>query len=103
MSKPLTVIAEVRAARGRGDALAAFLSEQVTAVLAAEPGCLAYSAHRSTTDPEMFVFYEVYADDAAFEIHRQSKHLAAFRERREKAGLTDGPAKVMTYREVPAR
>jgi quinol monooxygenase YgiN len=100
MPKPLVVIAEVRAARGKGDALAAFLPEQVAAVLEAEPGCLEYQALRSVADPELFVFYEVYADEAAFEFHRTSKHLATFRERRDKLGLTAGPAKVASYYEV---
>jgi len=39
-------------------------------------------------------------DDAAFDAHRKAPHLAAFRERREKEGLTDGPAEVEIYRSV---
>ncbi len=102
MTKALTVIAEIRAAPGKGDALAAFLAEQVAAVRKSEPGCLAYRLHRSTTDPELFAFYETYVDDAAFEVHRQSPVLAQFRQRRDALGLVAGPAKVSTYREVPA-
>ncbi len=102
MTKALTVIAEIRAAPGKGDALASFLAEQVTAVVTSEPGCLAYRAHRSTTDPDLFVFYEAYVDDAAFEVHRQSPVMAQFRQQRDAMGLVAGPAKVSTYREVPA-
>lgn len=102
MTHALTVIAEIRAAPGKGDALAAFLAGQVAAVVKTEPGCLAYRAHRSTTDPELFVFYEAYVDDAAFEAHRQSPVMAQYRQRRDALGLVAGPAKVATYREVPA-
>ena len=89
MANVLTVVAKIRAAKGKGDTLAALLKEQVAAVRKAEPGCLVYRPHRSTKDPDVFVFYEQYKDDAAFDAHRKSPHLAAYRERREKEGLTD--------------
>src|SRR5262245_46164312 len=77
MANVLTVVAKVRAAKGKGDALAALLVEQVKAVRAAEPGCLVYRPHRSTKDPDVFIFYEQYKDDAAFDAHRKAPHLAA--------------------------
>ena len=98
MADVLTVVARLRAANGKGDALAALLSEQAAAVRKAEPGCLVYRAHRSTTDPELFLFYEMYADDAAFDFHRKAQHLAAYRQRREKEGLTVGAAEVEVFR-----
>jgi len=94
----VTVVARIRAAEGKGDALAELLTEQVAAVRKAEPGCLAYRLHRSTKDPELFCFYETYADDAAFAAHRSAPHLAAFRERRERESLIAGPAEVEVYR-----
>ncbi len=100
MANVLTVVATIRAAKGKGDALAALLTEQVGVVLKAEPGCLVYRVHRSTKKPELFLFYETYADDAAFDFHRMAPHLAAYRERREKEGLTDGPAEVEVYRSL---
>ena len=93
-----TIVAKLRAAPGKGDALAALLVEQCGVVRATEPGCLAYRLHRATDDPDLFVFYEAYVDDAAFDAHRRSPHLAAFRKRREDAGLTAGPADVVVYR-----
>lgn len=97
-SNVLTVIAKLRAARGKGDALAALLSEQAVTVRGAEPGCLVYRVHRSTTDPDIFMFYETYVDDAAFDAHRGAPHLAAYRKRRESEGLSEGPAVVEVYR-----
>ena len=100
MADVLTVVAKLRAAKGKGDALAALLREQVAAVRAAEPGCLVYRAHRSPRDPEAFYFYEQYRDEAAFDTHRKAPHLAAYRERREREGLTEGGAEVEIYRSI---
>jgi quinol monooxygenase YgiN len=100
MSNVLTVVARIRAAKNKGDALAALLSEQAAVVLKAEPGCVVYRVHRSTRDPELFLFYETYADDAAFEVHRAAPHLATFRQRREQEGLTDGAAEVEVFRSI---
>ena len=100
MANVLTVIAKIRAAKGKGDALAALLQEQVAAVRAAEPGCLVYRPHRSTKDPDQFIFYEQYEDDAAFDAHRKAPPLATYRERREKEGLTEGAPEVELYRSV---
>ena len=100
MADVLTVVAKVRAAKGKGDALAALLKEQVTAVRAAEPGCLVYRPHRSTKDPDLFIFYEQYKDEAAFDAHRKAPHLAAYREQREREGLVVGPPEVEIYRSL---
>ena len=100
MSNVLTVVARLRAAPGKGDALAALLAEQVATVRSTEPGCVAYTAHRSTSDPELFLFYELYEDDAAFDLHRRSPHLAAYRERREAERLIAGSAEVETFRQI---
>ena len=100
MADVLTVVARVRAAANKGDALAAFLTEQAAAVKAAEPGCLAYRVHRSTKDPDAFLFYETYVDDAAFDAHRASPHLADYRKRREEQGLLEGSVDVKVYRAI---
>lgn len=98
MSGLVTVVARIRATRGKGDALATLLAEQAAAVRKAEPGCLVYRPHRSTADPDLFLFYEMYESDAAFELHKEAPHLAAYRERREREGLVEGAADVQIYR-----
>src|SRR5712692_11696886 len=100
MADVFTIIAKIRAAKGKGDALAALLNEQVAKRKETEPGCLVYRPHRSTKDPDVFVFYEQYKDDAAFDAHRKAPHLAAYRERREKEGLTEGATEVEIYRSI---
>ena len=63
-------------------------------------GCLAYRVHRSVDDPLLFLFYEMFKDEAAFDVHRKSPQLAAFRQRREREGLTDGAAEVQMFRSM---
>ena len=100
MANVLTVVAKIRAAKGKGDALAALLAEQAGVVRKAEAGCLVYRPHRSTKDADVFLFYEQYRDEAAFDLHRKAPHLASYRERREKEGLTEGAVEVEFYRSL---
>lgn len=93
-SNEVTVVARLRAAPGKADALAAMLAEQVGVVRRAEPGCLAYRLHRSIADPDLFVFYETYVDAAAFELHRNAPYVMAYRERRQREGLAAGPVEI---------
>jgi quinol monooxygenase YgiN len=46
----------------------------------------------------VFLFYEQYRDQAAFEAHGKAPHLAQYRERRQKEGLTEGAVEVEIYR-----
>src|SRR4026209_3057682 len=91
---------KVGGAKGKGDARAVMLAERAGVVRRAKPGCLVYRPHRSTKDPDLFIFYEQYKDDAAFDAHRKAPHLASYRERREKEGLTEGAADVEIYRSL---
>jgi quinol monooxygenase YgiN len=96
----VTVVATLRAAPGKADGLAELLVEQAGVIRKTEPGCIVYRVHRSTSDPDAFLFYEIYADDAAFAAHRASPHLAQYRKRREDEGLLDGPVDVQVYRNI---
>ena len=46
-----------------------------------ERGCLQFDVTQQTDDPTKFVFYEVYADAAAFESHSQQPHFKTFFEK----------------------
>ena len=43
-----------------------------------EPGCLRFDVIQDDKDPNRIYFYEVYRDDAAFELHRKQPHLAVW-------------------------
>jgi quinol monooxygenase YgiN len=73
----VTIVARYRAKPGAGDGVAEALARHVAATRA-EPGCVQFDACRSKDDPDEFVLYEKYVDDAAFESHRESPHFMEF-------------------------
>ena len=44
-----------------------------------EPGCVRFDVLQDTTDPLQYYFYEVYVDEAGFQAHTQTPHLARWR------------------------
>jgi autoinducer 2-degrading protein len=44
-----------------------------------EPGCLRFNVLQQADDPNAFVFYEVYKDEAAQKAHRETPHFAVWR------------------------
>jgi len=48
-----------------------------------EPGTLVYACHRVEGQPRQRVFYELYRDRAAFEVHEQQEHVQRFLAARE--------------------
>ncbi|TDD28339.1 antibiotic biosynthesis monooxygenase [Kribbella turkmenica] len=45
-----------------------------------EPGCLYFDVGQDTADDHHFTLYELYADEAAVEAHRQAPHFKVWRE-----------------------
>lgn len=39
-----------------------------------DPGAILYSLHRAPEDPDMFLFYEKYESEEAFEYHLSTEH-----------------------------
>jgi quinol monooxygenase YgiN len=59
---------------GRGDEVEAELRRMAPLVKASEPGCVIYHANRSADNPDIFLLYEHYADQAALDAHRNTPH-----------------------------
>lgn len=76
-------------AAARFDGLAATVVERIRA---AEPGTLVYATHTVAGEPLARVFYEVYADDAAFDAHEEAPHVREFHA--AKADCLAGPPRV---------
>jgi len=77
------------------DAVAAEAFDRLVAetgerIRASEPGTLAYVVHTVEGHPLSRLFYEVYADRAAFEAHEATEHVRRF--------LTEREAYVATFR-----
>jgi quinol monooxygenase YgiN len=68
------------------DAAAAFdalVAETAVGIEALEPGTLVYVSHQPEGEPLVRLFYELYADRAAFEVHEAQPHTRRFLELRE--------------------
>jgi (4S)-4-hydroxy-5-phosphonooxypentane-2,3-dione isomerase len=69
-----TMLARYRVKPGHGDEVEAALQKMAVAVARDEPGCLLYRAARSVDEPDIFVLYEEYVDEATLLAHRETQH-----------------------------
>ncbi|MGH9170833.1 MAG: putative quinol monooxygenase [Acidimicrobiales bacterium] len=67
---------------GHAEAFDALTAETLASVRANEPGTLVYLAHSELDEPDVRVFYELYEDQAAFEVHETSPHVQRFLDQR---------------------
>lgn len=75
MSK-LSIIATLTAAEGKADEFLAAI-ENLIAAADEEPGLEIYSAHRDPSDDNTFYFFELYTDQAAFDVHGKGEKMKA--------------------------
>jgi quinol monooxygenase YgiN len=68
---PIAVFTRLEAAPGRRDELRAAF-ESLHDAVAAEPGTVVFAMHEATEEPDVVLFYEVYDDDRALAVHRDS-------------------------------
>ena len=85
----ITVIATIRAKPGKGPELEADFRAWAEVVKAKEPGTLQYTLSRSREDPDLYVAFELYADDAAV-----AAHMANFQARPASPDIAAGPPKI---------
>jgi len=62
-----------------------------------EPGCVRFNVLQDTSDPNVYYFYEVYADEAAIQAHRAAPHYAVWK---AVADTLEGPAERVETRTV---
>ena len=70
----IVLTAKYVAKTGKGDEVEGLLRRMAPLVTANEPGCKVYHANRSTDNPDIFLLYEHYADQAALDAHRNTRH-----------------------------
>jgi quinol monooxygenase YgiN len=70
----IVLTAKYVAKTGKGDEVEGLLRRMGPLVTANEPGCRLYHANRSTDNPDIFLLYEHYADQAALDAHRTTPH-----------------------------
>jgi quinol monooxygenase YgiN len=71
------VIAQYRARAGEEARVETALGEMVEPTRA-EPGNLDYQVFRDPKDPSLFVLFERYADEDAFDAHRETAHFGTW-------------------------
>ncbi len=77
-SRPFSIIADLEALAGRGDAVVAAVQQtRAVELTRSEPGCMAYDIGRDTDSPDRFMAYECWQNLAALEAHLLTPHFAA--------------------------
>ena len=94
----MTVIAKLKIRAGADADFEAAARDMIAHVKANEPGTIVYLCHRSTADPTVYAFYEVYADQGAFAAHGGSPAMQAFF--KKMGGLLDGRPEIELYEEI---
>ena len=70
----IVLVARYYGKEGQGDAIAAALQQIAPLVKANEPTCKLYHTTRSQDNPDNFLLYEHYEDEAALLAHRETPH-----------------------------
>ena len=95
----MIVVAKLKAKKGAEKEMEKVLRNAVQKV-ESEAGTLAYTLHRSQSDPGTFLFYEKYKDADALTVHSSTPHFKAmFAALKE---LIEGRAEIEMYTELAA-
>ncbi|HEY7062066.1 MAG TPA: putative quinol monooxygenase [Chloroflexota bacterium] len=70
------------------------IKENAASSVRDEPGCLRFDVLEDQADPNHFLLYEIYRDDAAFEAHRQAPHFARWRQIAEEVLTEQGATRL---------
>jgi quinol monooxygenase YgiN len=73
------IVATVEVAPGRVEELLPLLLAHRDRCLRDEPGTLRFDVLRPRAEPDRVLLYEVYADEAAFQVHWDGPHVARLR------------------------
>lgn len=68
---------------GAAEGFDQLVSETVPEIAKHEPGTLIYTVHGVEGEPNQRIFYELYADRAAFDAHEEQPHTKRFLSERE--------------------
>ena len=78
-SGPFVIIAEFEVKPDKLEQFLELARTDASQSVANEPGCHQFDVTLEREQPNRVVLYEVYADEAAFDAHAETPHLAAFR------------------------
>jgi autoinducer 2-degrading protein len=75
-----SLVVQVEVQPERREEFLAGISANAEASVRDEPGCLRFDVSSVASDPNRFVYYELYTDAEAFAAHKASPHFAQWRE-----------------------
>jgi quinol monooxygenase YgiN len=78
-NQPLIIIARFKAKSGMEIQVKQDLLDMI-APSRAEEGCIAYDLHQDTTDPCVFVLYEIWQSQAALDFHLETPYFKHIKE-----------------------
>jgi len=93
----VAVVAKIKVKAGKADEAVQALKDILPDVRK-EEGTLYYTVNRDRTDPNLVVVIEKYRDDAAFQAHSSSPHLARLFEKA--APLMEGNLELLMMDEI---
>jgi quinol monooxygenase YgiN len=64
----------------------------------AESGCVVYDLYRSPDAPHEFLRFEIWTSEAALEAHKQTPHIRASFEKRQREGWS---TEILVWRRIP--
>jgi autoinducer 2-degrading protein len=76
----LAMLVKVRIKPEKRDRFLEVIEHDALASERDEPGCLRFNVLQDAQDPNTYIFYEVYKDQAALEAHRATPHFAMWNE-----------------------
>ena len=83
----LALVVSIECPSGTRERFLQAIGAQAAASLEREAGCLRFDVCESVGDPDRFVLYEVYEDDAAWDAHPHTEHFARWRAAADELGL----------------
>jgi len=94
----VVIVARLRAKEGKEKEMEQALLKMFPKVREQEPGTLRYIMHRAKEDPRLFLFYEKYKDQEAFQHHSSTPY---FKELFNTIGpLMEGNPSIEMYEEI---
>lgn len=73
----ITLVAQYHTRPDQGDRVAGVLAKHIAATRT-ETGCDAFVVYRSSEEPDRFLLFEQYQDEAALDAHRASPHFRLY-------------------------
>lgn len=96
-SQWVTLTATLTLNPAKADAAIEGLQTLVAAVEANEPGVLAYICNRSIENPNEILFFEIYENPQAGQLHGEAAHMAEFGRLAAEGGFFTQPTKLNFY------